>query len=299
MKPLSIISISYLLSGGAHLALLGLFLYAIVEPLHTHRSFQTAVYFETTSAKQQPLQSVERANTVASDLENIPLTRKHGQQFPQKKLKPAAPLAGPPELPSLNKYITPPKTKLLEQNNRDGYLRPNKRTKSSTLPLLAEVPKLDGASHPDSGASNHLGSSIKPGSAPKPDTEQPYVPSPSISGKPEKAKTSGAASPTSLWRQKSDIAVYRNTLAKLVTANWIVPQTSVKQFQILIEAQIDFRGNLLSVKLLEGSGLAVLDAAAERAIRVSTPFPKFPDSFGGDQHIYSAVFRFTPDQVAN
>jgi len=102
---------------------------------------------------------------------------------------------------------------------------------------------------------------------------------------------------TSIWHKKNDLFAYRNILGKLITANWIVPPVSIKQFQILIEAFIDPHGNLIQLDLLKGSGLAILDAAAERAIRVSIPFPAYPKSFGPEKISFRAVFRFTPERV--
>ncbi|MGK0288926.1 MAG: TonB family protein [bacterium] len=89
---------------------------------------------------------------------------------------------------------------------------------------------------------------------------------------------------------------YQISLAKLVASNWKVPQTSLKQFRIDMEALLDQNGNLLKIKLLKGSGVAALDAAAERAIRVAVPFPQFPQSFDQNQQ-FLAHFRFTPGKV--
>ncbi|MCP4751664.1 MAG: hypothetical protein GY866_12275 [Proteobacteria bacterium] len=102
----------------------------------------------------------------------------------------------------------------------------------------------------------------------------------------------------STWRKKNDLITYRSILAKLITANWVVPPVSIKSFQILMEASIDARGNITEITLVKSSGLAILDAAAERAIRVSTPFPEFPQSFDPEMEVFHAVFRFTPDKVA-
>jgi periplasmic protein TonB len=138
---------------------------------------------------------------------------------------------------------------------------------------------------------------------PKPIDKQPAEePTAKTTGKIEgKASDSSTTSkkPAALqvWQKKKDVQSYRSILGKLVTANWTVPPVSVKKFQIVIEATIDKNGNLVSIQLLEGSGLAILDAAAERAIRVSTPFPGFPASIEQDNSDFTAVFRFTPDQV--
>ncbi|MBU2511715.1 TonB C-terminal domain-containing protein [bacterium] len=102
-----------------------------------------------------------------------------------------------------------------------------------------------------------------------------------------------------IWQRKNETQAYRKVLRQLVTANWKVPPVSIKTFQILIEVTIDPNGNLVKTNLIKGSGLAILDAAAERAIRVSTPFPRLPESLESQTKQYQALFRFTPDEVIN
>ncbi|MDH5561932.1 MAG: TonB C-terminal domain-containing protein [Deltaproteobacteria bacterium] len=111
----------------------------------------------------------------------------------------------------------------------------------------------------------------------------------------KKLKSKGTAG---LWMTKRDLLIYRTTLGKIVSSNWVLPPISRKKFQIVMEVLIDPKGEILEINKKKSSGLAILDAAAERAIRGSTPFPSFPSSFG-DQKQFRAIFRFTPDQVLN
>lgn len=99
------------------------------------------------------------------------------------------------------------------------------------------------------------------------------------------------------WKAKREQKAYRSSLAKIVSANWMIPLVSPKEFEILVETIIDRRGNMVRMKVIRSSGLAVLDSAAERAVRVSVPFPEFPESFGRSKRSFRAVFRFTPDKV--
>ncbi len=104
---------------------------------------------------------------------------------------------------------------------------------------------------------------------------------------------------SAIWRKRSELVEYRNILDRLITANWRVPPVSMNAFQILIEATIDRRGNIIKIKVRRSSGLAILDSAAERAIRVSTPFPVFPKSFDAKMKEFRAILRFTPEKVTH
>ena len=100
------------------------------------------------------------------------------------------------------------------------------------------------------------------------------------------------------WKTKNEQRAYKAVLARLVGANWILPPVAKKDFLILIETFLDPRGNIVHLRFVKSSGLAVLDGAAERAIRVSVPFPEFPTSFGPDKKSFRVVFRFTPDKIS-
>ena len=114
----------------------------------------------------------------------------------------------------------------------------------------------------------------------------------SSTGNPDEGDALGT-----IWKAKYNRLVYRNTLSRLVSANWKIPPTSLKTFQIIVETRIDRRGNIINLKVVKGAGVPILDSAAERAIRLSAPFPEFPSSFAEDLQVYRALFRFTPDDV--
>ena len=205
----------------------------------------------------------------------------------------------PFQAPSLKKYITPPKATVSKTDEQDGFLRSNKRTERSVLPTIPAIEPPD-IHQPADPAITTSSVSEKTGSGSgASESNQPYLPDSSAIESDVNKTGSSRSKVAAIWQKKSDLLVYRNSLAKLVTANWIVPHTSVKKFQILIAAHIGPRGNLISIQPIKGTGLAILDAAAERAIRVSTPFPEFPKSFKKELQSYRAIFRFTPDKVAN
>jgi hypothetical protein len=192
----------------------------------------------------------------------------------------------------LNETIVKKKSDLL------GYLRANKQTKEAANIREKPATTKDDSVKPTPTATNHPDkTAITSPEAPLKPIEQNVARAQdnTIDQTPETTQPTSAIQ--RIWQKKNDDQSYRRVLKKLVTANWIVPPVKVKDFQVLIEAVIDKNGNLVKIEQLEGSGLAILDAAAERAIRVSTPFPRRPASLGEEKTEFKAIFRFTPDQV--
>ncbi len=299
MKLNSFSNVTYLISLAAHLSVLSVFVFIVHEPRPSVRSFQTSVFFESAPVKQTAIRFTRQEQLTRGQLDDIPLSRKHKRAPSIRKKKADLPKSRTNKSLSLKKYITPPKAKALRELDQPGYLRANKRTKQPVLPMIAATPTPKNRLQPEIKDADLSGSALTDSDKARSVLERPFIPSPGYTDNSKRNKKSPKQRVSSIWQRKSDLNIYRNSLAKLVTANWIVPPTKVKTFQIMIEAYISPRGNLLSIHRLKSSGLAVLDAAAERAIRVSTPFPEFPTSFDKTQKSYRAVFRFTPDKVAN
>ncbi len=180
-----------------------------------------------------------------------------------------------------------------KQSDLLGYLRANKLTQETTTkknikkpepvknPQLASANQLNGQEVP-----NKVGADIEPESV-------------SAASPTEKTAEKSDTLPPArrIWQKKMEDQSFKLTLKKLVTANWTVPIHNKKKFQIIIEAIIDTNGNLKKIELLESSGLPIIDTAAEKAIRVSTPFPKLPKILQKEKPEFKAIFRFTPDNV--
>ncbi len=298
MKLISITRFSYFISLTLHLSVLIYFVYISYEPRSYNRSFQTSVVFEQSAIKNMAARSSQKSSDSKPPSESS-LSKKLNLVPGIKKKKTIVPEAEPFQAPSLKKYITTPKSALLQSEEAPGFLRSNKRTERPVLPTIPTVkpPDIQQQSAPSSTVTS---GSEKTGSRNRTsESNKPFTPDPS-SVKSGLNKTSSSRDKVAaIWQKKSDLLVYRKSLARLVTANWFVPHTSIKEFQIMIAAHIDPRGNIISIQTIKSSGLAILDAAAERAIHVSTPFPEFPKSFKKDIQSYRAVFRFTPDKVAN
>lgn len=298
MKLISITRFSYFISLTLHLSVLIYFVYLSYEPRSINRTFQTSVFFEQSAVESKAVRSSQKSSASKRPAKASP-SKKLNLVPGIKKKKMIVPEAVPFQAPSLKKYITPPKSALLQSEETSGFLRSNKRTQKPVLPTIPSVEPPDIQQQSDASGTV-TSDSEKPSSGKETsESNKPFIPDPSSIKSDLNKTTPSRSKVTAIWQKKSDLLVYRNSLARLVTANWIVPHTSIKEFQILIAAQIGPRGNIISIQPIKGSGLAILDAAAERAIRVSTPFPEFPKSFKKDRQSYRAVFRFTPDKVAN
>lgn len=301
MKLISYFQLPYITSVALHLSVFVIFVYVSHQPRPSIHSFQTSILFESDFDNNQPINSTHKPTA----LKNTPLG------FSQKKLNLVpkvtrtdivVPTTKSINTPNLKKYITPPNPVLNKKAAQSGFLRSNSRTKK---PALSEAPtnppsserQPSGLSSGDQAGSESFASKAK-----NVELKKPYVPPPSsIPNTPNRTMTA-KLSASSIWQRKSDLLVYRNTLAKIVYNNFRAPfkaPKSLKKYLIKVEVQIGPRGNLIAIRPIKLSGLAILDAAAERAIRVSTPFPEFPDSFDKNLKFYRAVFRFTPDKVAN
>lgn len=299
MKLISLSKLPYFISITAHLLALVAFGWVALGPRQPARTFQAAVYFEE-EKDQRPTISRRQKRRTSETLPKLPLVRNQSKSGSSAERPSISSESTSLPTPSLKKYITKPKAKPFHPDDSHGYLRANKRTEKPALPLISNnrlkksKTRQSGSQKPGS-VNNTEGQSRKEPAI----VDAPLVPGPDFNDRALSDQTGPSSQVAKIWQKKSELMVYRNTLARLVTANWVVPPTSVKGFQIIIEAHIGPRGNVINLKPLKSSGLAVLDAAAERAIRVSAPFPEFPDTFDKNQTVYRAVFRFTPEKVAN
>ncbi len=180
-----------------------------------------------------------------------------------------------------------------KQSDLLGYLRANKMTKETTP---KKVDKANTKKALQTTTSN-------PTLTPKTDQKQSDSKPQQIAsaGQEKSDQTTGDFSHLTparrVWEKKKQTNTYRETLKKLITANWTVPPNSKKDFVIILEAIIDAEGNVVKIELLDSSGSTLVERAAIKAIRVSTPFPKIPNILLVDEPVYQAKFRFTADSL--
>ena len=101
------------------------------------------------------------------------------------------------------------------------------------------------------------------------------------------------------WRKQSEIKTHRKSIAFQVSSNWTIPPIAISEFEILVEVHIDKRGAIAQFKFVKPADLAILNVAAERAVKLSEPFDSLPGSIETDQDTYKVVLRFVSDNTAN
>ncbi len=77
-----------------------------------------------------------------------------------------------------------------------------------------------------------------------------------------------------------ELMEYYNTIAGLVHSNWVYPEIEDDNPEVVLSITIAKDGRLLAVDIEKGSGDALFDKSAIRAVRKSAPFPKLPPQLG-------------------
>lgn len=78
--------------------------------------------------------------------------------------------------------------------------------------------------------------------------------------------------------QRASLHPYLEELRRRIERAWSFPPRS--GWSAVLEAIIDRDGRLQEVRLRKGSGNALFDASAERALRRAAPFPPLPPGWG-------------------
>jgi len=78
-----------------------------------------------------------------------------------------------------------------------------------------------------------------------------------------------------------NIAPWAEKVLNKILLNWIIPFDQIRNLQgvVRISAVIERGGELSSVQIVSTSMVQVLDETALKALRMSSPFPQFPDDF--------------------
>lgn len=178
-----------------------------------------------------------------------------------------------------------------------GFLRKNDRTPTPTF-----APKtLASEKAPEVPVDTAASETEETNVSPEQKTTEEKTGNTTASGVQNTAGTQNSTTGTGLlnnfWKKVQDKRSYRNTLAQLVRANWKLPAAMQTEFEIIVAALIDPEGNLIGLKIEKSSQISALDAAAERAVRVSQPFPQFPASFPENQN-FEQKFRFSSGSVS-
>ncbi|MBU3914862.1 TonB C-terminal domain-containing protein [bacterium] len=250
----------------------------VIIAISSHRAqltpvFQTSVVFEPAKSTKAVAEKIEKP--ISKKDEEIPQVYKTKQKKPETDKVPT----GVDATEVFNKSAS------LKKSELTGFLRANKRTEK----LKTSQTK---------GTGNKNKESVEKDSSTPLFSDHKYSSTANTNADSE-VDQHERSGPLTVWKRKNEIVSFRNILRSLVKANWTVPPVALKEFEIRITAIIDPNGNLLDLILVKSSGLIMLNSAAEKAIRVSTPFPKVPKSILNDNQEFHATFRFTPNEVSN
>ncbi len=67
--------------------------------------------------------------------------------------------------------------------------------------------------------------------------------------------------------------------------------------ELILTVGLDRDGNVIDLKVIQSSGSPLLDAAAQRIVRLSAPFPPIPRDKGVDQLYVTRTWQFLPGDV--
>lgn len=67
--------------------------------------------------------------------------------------------------------------------------------------------------------------------------------------------------------------------------------------ELILTVGLDRDGNVISIKVIQSSGSPLLDAAAQRIVRLSAPFPPIPRDKGVDELYITRTWQFLPGDV--
>lgn len=67
--------------------------------------------------------------------------------------------------------------------------------------------------------------------------------------------------------------------------------------ELILTVGLDRDGSIISIEVIQSSGSPLLDAAAQRIVRLSAPFPPIPRSNGIDQLYITRTWQFLPGDI--
>ncbi len=282
--------------------------------LHSHTYFFASFAFHATLVLFLIFSSIQFNNRIESfeatiefidpKTQNQPETLTHPKTNTEETVRSIEPVAPALSSKSLDDLIRSKGLKLNSENNLVsdidkkqsdllGYLRANKMTRETTPKKLDK----SNTKITKKTATNNRTTNTETVQKQVNQGTQQEVSSTQINNEQATDSFSNLTPARRVWEKKKETNTYRETLKKLITANWNVPPNSKKDFVIILEAIIDAEGNIVKLELLDSSGSTLVERAAIKAIRVSTPFPKIPKVLLVDEPVYQAKFRFTADSL--
>ncbi|MBN1277345.1 MAG: energy transducer TonB [Deltaproteobacteria bacterium] len=112
---------------------------------------------------------------------------------------------------------------------------------------------------------------------------------------PEKPEGSKAEETVSLDNEDKRYSSYLKIIKDRLAYNWQYPRfawENLMEGNVMVMFRLDMQGNLMNIEIQHASGFAVLDDEVARAIRISSPFPPFPDSVTAERLNIVANFTY-------
>lgn len=95
--------------------------------------------------------------------------------------------------------------------------------------------------------------------------------------------------------EQSEVAKYKGLIRGQITRNWIIPASYQKGMKCKILVRIIPGGEVISVRVIQGSGNPVFDSSVERAVYQASPLPVPASSTGLFDHFREVEFVFDPN----
>ena len=291
---------SYIISIGLHAAILVVLLTNLSFPPPTSGPIiRASVYFEQPKPiKKTPVIKYKSSKTAvkikqkSSKLIKPKITHFNRMQFTSKN-------------PKLNsqQLVTKP------QLNMTGFLRTNDFTKYSANAAPSSITKKSDSSLfslPQTLSGKINMNPIAPDSVTRKITDQLAISKTASIKNPDTdldinlSKITATDSEFSKkWKRQSDSKLHRKSIAYKISSNWKIPPIALSDFEIIIEIFLSKTGQITQFGFKQLAHLAILNAAAERAVKLSAPFDPLPEAENVGKDAYRVVLRFTPDNTAN
>lgn len=83
---------------------------------------------------------------------------------------------------------------------------------------------------------------------------------------------------TSISKPDADFELYIKEIQEKIKTNWYPPKDNESK-DVILQFKILKDGTINSIKVLKSSNFYAMDLAAQRAIKISAPFPQLPSTF--------------------
>lgn len=95
--------------------------------------------------------------------------------------------------------------------------------------------------------------------------------------------------------EQSEVAKYKGLIKSQIIRNWMLPVSFQKGMKCKVLVRLIPSGDVVSVRILQGSGNIAFDQSVEQAVRKASPLPVPKSSTGLFDHFREVEFVFDPN----